>query len=163
MDMTGIGFWARLWKMVRYKRLWLMEEPLILYVPWLNRTFFIPKGYVLDFASIPKWFWPILSPTGFMLLGSIPHDFGFQYGGLIEIVDGQILEFNEWTKHELDTLLLDITKCVARSAIPGNLAGIGLFAGSWVPWKKYRKQGQDVYADYPQFLTRTDTSEMIYA
>ena len=40
----------------------------------------IPKGFETDLASIPRFLWPIIAPMGDLRYGSIPHDFGYQYG-----------------------------------------------------------------------------------
>jgi len=43
----------------------------------------VPKGFETDLASIPRIFHPIMSPQGNLRYGSLPHDFGFQYGFLL--------------------------------------------------------------------------------
>ncbi len=44
------------------------------YGKWTGFPVCIPQGYQTDFLSIPKAFWPILSPTGPGCWGALPHD-----------------------------------------------------------------------------------------
>lgn len=40
----------------------------------------IPKGFVTDFASIPRLFWNLISPTGLGDVGPIKHDWKYRNG-----------------------------------------------------------------------------------
>lgn len=35
----------------------------------------IPQGYTTDFASVPRWLWPIFPPHGRMANAAVVHDF----------------------------------------------------------------------------------------
>lgn len=41
----------------------------------------VPKGYVTDFASTPRLLWPIMPPHGGLIIGCLPHDWGYSHGG----------------------------------------------------------------------------------
>lgn len=41
----------------------------------------VPKGYITDFASIPRIVWPISPPHGSLAMASLPHDWGYSHGG----------------------------------------------------------------------------------
>jgi len=43
-------------------------------------TFIIPKGFIFDGASIPRLFWNMLSPSGYLFLAGLFHDFPYKYG-----------------------------------------------------------------------------------
>lgn len=50
-----------------------------------NLPIIFPAGFETDLASIPRLFWAIpgFSPTGPLMYGSIPHDFGYQHQYLL--------------------------------------------------------------------------------
>jgi len=41
--------------------------------------FIIPKGFIFDGASIPRLFWNILSPAGYLFIPGLWHDFVFKF------------------------------------------------------------------------------------
>lgn len=56
-------------------------------------TFIIPKGFIFDGASIPRIFWNMLSPSGYLFLAGLLHDFIFKYRfvyiySIIDSLDG---------------------------------------------------------------------------
>lgn len=52
----------------------------------------IPKGFVTDFASIPRLFWNLISPTQLGDVGPIKHDWTYRNGiGTREAADKQFL------------------------------------------------------------------------
>ena len=61
------------------RRKWEITEDYYLYVPDLEEILFIPKGFIFDGASVPRIAWPIMNPTGILLIGSLFHDFGYRY------------------------------------------------------------------------------------
>lgn len=69
-----------IWETPRYR---LTEDWIITLDDGLPLVF--PRWFVTDLASIPRLFWAIpgFSPTGPLLYGSIPHDFGYQYQYLL--------------------------------------------------------------------------------
>lgn len=56
------------------KDLWEIEQDIIVILKTDNKPYVIPKGFITDFASIPKIFWSILPPFGKYSLASIIHD-----------------------------------------------------------------------------------------
>ena len=62
---------------------------------FLGRGFMyiIPAGFIFDGASIPRLFWNILSPAGYLFMAGLIHDFAYKYRFLytfsvIESLDG---------------------------------------------------------------------------
>ena len=45
-----------------------------------GREFTIPKGFITDFASVPKAFWSILPPMGKYGLAALLHDYLYRTG-----------------------------------------------------------------------------------
>ncbi len=59
-------------------RQWELVEEGFSYTPWKVRNVTnieIPKGFVTDFASIPRFFWRFLHPTGRYGSAAIVHDY----------------------------------------------------------------------------------------
>jgi len=148
---TPKNFFRKFLGVFTHRRWWLVEEDYFLYVRSLGGYIFIPKGFVLDFASISKLFWPIMSPTGALLVGSIPHDFGYKYGLLLicSTEESSIFREHEVTRGQLDSILAEVTDITCGVALPGALAKAGLALGGWVAWNKYRKENSDFRVDLP--------------
>lgn len=75
------------------RRRWEVTEDW--YCDFLGRgfTYIIPKGFLFDGASIPRLFWNILNPTGYLFIAGFLHDFVYKYQFLytysaIESLDG---------------------------------------------------------------------------
>lgn len=70
-------------------RRWKLLEPLT----W--RGFAVPAGFVTDFASSPRWAWPIVPPTGRHAWPCVLHDWWYRGG-------------KPWmTREEADALFLE--------------------------------------------------------
>ena len=46
---------------------------------WGELQTVIPKGFITDFASVPRWLWSILPPHGKMANAAILHDYLYDY------------------------------------------------------------------------------------
>ena len=55
------------------KQYWKLTDTLV-YRSLAGDTYRVPKGFIHDFASIPRIFWPILSPTGPYSRSAVLHD-----------------------------------------------------------------------------------------
>ena len=156
LKMQGLSKWQRIKKLLFFRRKWELTNNYVLSIPWLDILIIVPRGFTFDFASVPRFAWPILSPIGVLLLASVPHDFGYRYGGLIHIVmdanNIPVPKFKLWTKVELDTLLSDITEAVSCSKLIGEAARFGLKLGGFTYWDAARSENNDVYTDYEDLL-----------
>ena len=56
------------------KQFWILEDSLR-YEDSTGVIHEVPAGFKHDFASVPRIFWPILSPTGRYSLPSVLHDY----------------------------------------------------------------------------------------
>jgi hypothetical protein len=56
---------------------WQLEQDFKIHLPFHPslKEINIKKGFITDFASIPKLFWSILSPTGKYAIASLIHDY----------------------------------------------------------------------------------------
>lgn len=129
-------------------RKWLVVEPCYLYCDFIKATIFIPSPFVFNFASIPRPLWPLMSPVDLLLLGSIPHDFGYNYGGLILLKDGDLV-FVKMSRNYLDRILREITIQYNEMAPIANTAWGVLKAFGWFAWWQNRIENRNVYLDYP--------------
>ena len=105
-------------------RRWRLIEPFIFTVD--GERFEAPAYFWTDFASIPRFIWPIISPYE-LGKGPIPHDFGY-FTGLK-------------TKAFWDEVL---RACMEFDRIPAwkrrsAYRAVDLFGGP--TWNRYRKQG----------------------
>lgn len=88
-----------------------------------GKHYVIPSEFLTDFASVPRFIWPIISPYE-LGVGPVPHDFGYYTG----------VETKEYWDKVFEA-------CMAKDKIPSwkRLAAyqaVNLFGGS--TWEKYR-------------------------
>jgi hypothetical protein len=131
----------------------------------------IPKGFVTDFASVPRVMWSIpgFSPTGPLLCGSIAHDFGYQYGYLLSPYLPELHTYPEPSmalreKHPaafgpnlpvfigrnqifFDQILVAITVEATGADLVAYSARIALAAFGRFAWRKYRSKGPAAFND----------------
>lgn len=136
------------WKKVKHafsRRQWVMDHDYTLYLPWLNTTILIPKGFIFDGASVPRVFWPILDPVGILLIGSIFHDFGYVYGFLLDENHNRV--FNNASRAFVDRQIRDINTYINGVFILNEIAWLVLRVFGIFAWSKYRKCDRDVFKD----------------
>lgn len=154
--------WYTILKAAASPRKWELLRDYELYVEKLKLHFLVPAPFVMNFASTPRVFWPIMSPTGILLAGSVFHDFGYQYGGLfLKIKDGEYWQFEKFDREYIDSLL-DIITCQVH-IIGDNINPVirGLAKSAYgmvrvfgiIPWNNYRKENWSVRADYAQLVS----------
>jgi len=61
-------------------RKWKLLEPLTYFTQDGTRGIDVHAGFITDFASVPRFFWRILPPTGKYGAASVIHDFLYRYG-----------------------------------------------------------------------------------
>lgn len=82
--------WFTLWLLPVAKIQYRLESDMVLLITFKNEekfTFVIPKGFICDFASIPRLFWSIYPPDGNHRYPSIPHDMGYKAEIMREFMD----------------------------------------------------------------------------
>lgn len=84
------------------------------------------KGFVSDFASIPRIFHPILPKLGLYSEPSIVHDFLYESG--------------LFSKKESDKIFDYLNKLYGVKPWKRRAIYYGLRIGGWVAWNKYRKK-----------------------
>jgi len=146
------GFFKRVWNFSTYKRKFKVRKDYCLYVPSISKWIFIPKYFVFDGASVPKFLNWLYNPTGMLLLGATPHDFGYRYKGLIHIDHKGKLNFVSYTKKELDKIFGNL--CSYESGMPtaSNVATKTLGFVGFIGWKQNRKINHVLEKDFPELF-----------
>lgn len=120
-------------------------EDYYVYSDYLKRWIFVPKNFVYDYAST-KIFGFILRPTGVLALGSLPHDFGYRFGGLmVSPAPGIPYYFKQFSQLDIDRVLEELTDDVSKLSFIGDTVTWFLTeAGRWGPipmthidWEQY--------------------------
>jgi hypothetical protein len=132
----------------RFKpRQWEIMEDYELKVPWHERPLCCPKGFIFDGASVPRVFWPIMSPTGTMFLAGLFHDVGYRYNCWFDINYNQ--RQIDAGKSFFDSQFEQIGTFVNDANVAPNIAWFGLVIGGWLSWNGRRKEGHDASVDFP--------------
>lgn len=84
--------------------------------------FTIPKGYVWDGASVPRFAWTItgMRPEGMMEAGACVHDWIYDKAG--KLPKESCPEKTWWTRKEADQIFDEINRLVGISNIRCNIA-----------------------------------------
>jgi len=98
----------------------------------------IPKGFIFNGASIPKYFWSWVSPTGILLISGMIHDYGFRYGTLLK--KGKKSSIGPHSMAHFDKLFLSVNIDVNGFKVINYVVFGGLRAGSWFMWNRHRKK-----------------------
>jgi len=129
------------------RREWLLIEDWKCKILGADYTYIIPAGFVFDGASIPRAFWNILSPTGYLFLAGLVHDFVYKYGFLfaystLENFDGKEPRvYREYyDQKEADYKFETLAHKICLGAfIFTKVALVSLRAFGWITWNRYRK------------------------
>jgi len=97
-----------------------------------KRAITVPKGFVTDFASIPKRLWSILPPYGKYTKAAVLHDSLYRYHGF---VSGD--QYISYTRKESDQIFLDAMKVLG---VPALTRGIMYNAVRWFARGAWNKQ-----------------------
>ena len=160
-DLRGMSFW----KQFIYS--WGNPPTFMLHEDWeidldLKYPIIIPKGFVTDFATIPKFLWSFLAPDGDLALGAIVHDFIFQYGYLLTKYNPEITYQDSSNVARLtytplfedlipvyiglpednaNFFLKSITDFTSGNNFESNAAFTAVMLRGKVAWKNYRTKG----------------------
>jgi len=132
----GVGFLKGILMWIATSRKWQITKD------WkysLNGVeFVIPKGFIFDGASVPKFFRSWLSPMGVLLMGGLVHDYGYKYQTLTfsnkKSTNG--IKTQKW----MDETFRDINISVNGFFVLNYLAYYGLRLGGFMAWSTHRKR-----------------------
>lgn len=148
-DKTG-NYFKRIGRWLCYTRKWKFSEDW--YFQLFDGTWVMAhEGYVLDGASVPKPFRPLLSPTGILFIPGVFHDHGYEYDKLFgviikELPDGYLEVVSEFDYHPgagkawWDHVFKYIGYQVTRFYIIPNVTYLALVAAGSFAWNKNRRR-----------------------
>jgi hypothetical protein len=131
----GKGFWGgiKIWLFVSRK--WEIVSDYHYVVD--GKELVIPKGFIFDGASVPKFLHTWLSPMGVLLVGGLIHDYGYKYQTLL--CKGKKKHIGMKTQKELDIIFRDVNIIQNGFRLINYLAYYGLKLGGFAAWNKHRK------------------------
>tara|TARA_R110000782_G_scaffold243830_1_gene330593 strand:- start:858 stop:1448 length:591 start_codon:yes stop_codon:yes gene_type:complete len=131
---AGKGFWGAIKMWLLGVRTWEIAKD------WnfsLNgENYVIPKGFVFDGASVPKFLASWLSPTGVLLVGGLVHDYVYKYTVLLK--KGKKETTSPMSQQEADALFRDIGIEQNGFHFLNKLAYWSLRIGGFVAWNGHR-------------------------
>ena len=133
------GFWGGVWVWIMVTRKWELTKDFQYSID--DEEFVIPKGFVFDGASVPKFFRSWLSPMGVLLIGGLVHDYGYKYQTLLKKDKKQNNGLK--TQKEMDITFRDINISVNGFKTINYLSYWALRLGGFFAWKGHRKNGLD--------------------
>ena len=142
----------RFFKFMVYRRKWKVIKDYCLWVPMLGMWIFIPEGFIYDGASVPKILNGLYSPTGMLLLGAAPHDFGYRYEGLFKVEYNGTLSFVPYTKSELDYAFKQICSYESGMKTASSAATMTLGLAGHLGWIENRKKNCILINDFPELF-----------
>jgi len=98
--------------------------------------YIIPAGFTFDGASIPKFFWTYLSPTGVLLMPGLIHDWIYMHQSLNR-ADG--LPSLTLSQKECDVMFCELAIAINGFNFINKAAYVALRAFGWMAWNKHRK------------------------
>ncbi|NIT54912.1 MAG: DUF1353 domain-containing protein [Aliifodinibius sp.] len=114
-------------------------KPYFIWYKKYNCWIAIPAGFVIDGASIPRYFWWAVPPGGVFLRSSIPHDYGYQKEHILLANSQGRIAKKKITKAEIDIIFHDLSLEVTGVPISSWVAyeAVKYFGG--FTWNGYRR------------------------
>jgi hypothetical protein len=136
IDTAGRGFWSSIWHWFSDVRTWEIIEDWNFELE--GKEYVIPKGFIFDGASVPKFLASWLSPIGILLLGGLVHDFIYKYEFLLLKNNDK----NKIKRKEADKLFRDINIEQNGIHVLNYTAYFALRLFGFSAWKKHRKSNK---------------------
>lgn len=109
-----------------------LREDLV-YEDAVGRRYRVPAGFPCDGASVPRLLWMFFPPFGENYEAAAwLHDFLYQHAEAID-VDGRPI-----TRAEADGLMRAAARATGYNALGAWALYLGVRAGGWCPWRRYR-------------------------
>jgi len=133
------GFWGGVWVWLVVTRKWEITKDFHYSIN--NQDLVIPKGFVFDGASVPKFLRSWLSPMGVLLIGGLVHDYGYKYETFLR--KGKKTCYGLLRQKKMDIIFRDINISVNGFKMINYLAYYALRLGGFFAWRGHRKRGLD--------------------
>lgn len=131
----GKGFWGGIKVWLFVSRKWEIVSDYHYNID--GQDLVIPKGFIFDGASVPKFLHTWLSPMGVLLVGGLIHDYGYKYQTLL--CKGKKKAIGMKTQSQLDVIFRDVNIVQNGFRLINYLAYYGLKLGGFAAWNKHRK------------------------
>jgi len=133
---AGKGFWGAIKMWILGGRTWEIAKDWHYTLGGIN--YVIPKGFVFDGASVPKFLASWLSPVGVLLVGGLVHDYAYKYTVLLK--KGGKTTSDSMTQKEADVIFRDINIEQNGFQFLNYLAYWALRIGGFAAWNGHRKR-----------------------
>lgn len=139
----GKSFWQKVWILLTGVRTWEVVEDWVFIMP-CGTPIVIPRGFVMDGASTPKFLWGLLDPMGILLIQGIIHDYGYRYDYLWAISrKGNLYKYHQNKGRRFwDKTFLDVGLHVNDMQVTGWLSWLMLRLFGWVAWGENRRKNE---------------------
>ena len=131
------GFFGGIWMWIATSRKWEITSDFLFTID--NTNYVIPKGFIFDGASVPKYFRSWLSPMGVLLVGGLVHDYAYKYETL-RLSGNKAKALTKKNQKWCDQLFRDINIDVNGFKIINYIAYYALRLGGWLAWNGHRKR-----------------------
>jgi hypothetical protein len=133
---AGKGFWGAILMWLLGSRTWEIVKDYHFTIH--GEDYIIPKGFVFDGASVPKFLASFLSPVGVLLVGGLVHDYAYKYTVLLKKGGKETTE--PMTQKEADIIFRDINIEQNGFQLMNYLAYWALRIGGFMAWNGHRKR-----------------------
>lgn len=95
----------------------------------------VPRGFVTDFASIPRVLWNVLPPAGPYGKAAVLHDWLYQQRAVHKLGLTSYVG-----RAEADAILLEAMTVLNVGRVTRQLIYRGVRVGGWLTWNRYRRE-----------------------
>ncbi|MEN6605901.1 MAG: DUF1353 domain-containing protein [Bryobacteraceae bacterium] len=99
----------------------------------LERIVRVPRGFITDFASIPRFLWPLLPPTGTYGKAAVVHDMLYRHPACVAPA---------CTWEEANLTLYEGMVALGVGWLTRHAIFWGVQLGGWATWDRYRQRGR---------------------
>lgn len=141
--------WVQLWRWLTLVREFEIGKDWYFRLP-NNVLIVIPMSFVFDGASIPKWFWMLLSPVGLFFIQGLIHDFAYRYDYLWAVkTNGEYYRYQKGAgRKHWDKLFYRVGFEVNGIPVLNAIGWLVLTPFGFMAWNSNRERNEpEIYPD----------------
>ncbi len=119
------------------RNLWRLTRPLRYDSDLIHQEVVVPRKFLTDFASVPRL------PLTYLLAGDTAHE--------AAVIHDYLYQTNGVSRRIADAVFYEAMRVTGEPRWRAWMLWLGVRAGGWFPWKKYRAHGTGVHRIYPLF------------
>lgn len=124
-------------------RKWEVAENWEYTLPGGGPRIVIHSGFRFDGASIPRFLWAILSPTGLLLIQGLIHDYAYRYGQLWQVENSTVRPYNaDASKADWDRLFRQTGRAVNGMSVINFAAWLAVYLLGYCAWRTNRRKSE---------------------